>query len=369
MKKKLNYILFFIVVSHLFYGQKYQGDLAEIEYNIPKKKLDYLYQIIETKATFFDFMGIKKGDVVAEIGSEDGMFISIVATFYDSVTFYAQDINPKVLSKKNFSKTIASYAKYRKTAETNTYKIVIGTENESKLPNGVLDKVFLMTALHDFDKRSEMLADIYKKLKPTGQLIIEDGYSFPNDTLVCKEFGCHNYMIMDTLVNMCKRNGLYLTKMRNPNFHASHYANILVFEKDKIKSEQFFERKRAIDGIVNKSFLLNIDSIASDSNKVKEITSVILPKISEISSIYEEYDVWLKELALKYLRRSMYQTAINILNANISFYPNRYQSYYWLGVSYQENKQYKQALAYFKLSLSIKPTNTLALAKIKAIEN
>jgi len=327
-KNNLKCIIVFTLLSNLLFGQKYQGELSEIEYNIPVKKLDHLYQIIETKNKFLDFMNIKKGDVVAEIGSEDGVFIGTIATLYDSVTFYAQDINPKVLTEKNFNHTIKSYYQYRKTPETNSYKIVIGTENESKLPNNTFDKVFLMTALHDFDKKNEMLSDIYKKLKPNGQLIIEDGFSYSNDTLTCREFGYHKYMIMDTLVKMCEMNNLYLTKMRNPNFHASHYANILVFEKSKTRSEQFFKKKNAIDNIVNQSFLLNEKNIASDSTKVKVISANILPKISEITGVYEEYDVWLKELALKYLRNSFNQSAINILKANVSFYPNLYQTHY-----------------------------------------
>ncbi len=369
MKNKLNYILLFSLLSSLIYGQKYDGELSEIEYNIPAKKIDHLYQIIETKAKFLAFIGIKKGDVVVEIGSEDGVFLVIIATFHDSVTFYAQDINPKVLSVNNFNKTIKSYAKFRKNPETNDYKIVIGSETESKLPTNTFDKIFLMTAFHDFDKKNEMLADIYTKLKSNGQLIIEDGYSYTGDTLICREAGIHQFMIMDSLVKMCERNNLYLTRIRNPNFRASHYANILVFEKNKMKSEQFFKNKNSIDNLVTESFLLNKIEIASDSNKVKEIANHILPEISKISLVYEEYDVWLKELALKYLKKNMYQPAINILKANVSFYPKLYQTYYWLGVAYQENKQYDLALKNLKLSLSVNPNNNIAQTRINLIES
>ena len=369
MREKLNYILLLSLLSNLIYGQKYDGELAEIEYNIPIKKLDHLYQILETKSKFLDFIGIKKGNVVTEIGSEDGVFLATIATFYDSVTFYAQDINPKVLSEKNFKKTIESYSKYRKTPETNNYKIVIGTENESRLPDNTFDKIFLMTALHDFDKKDEMISDIYKKLKHNGQLIVEDGYSYPNDTLVCREFGCHQFMILDSLVKMCARNNLYLTKIRNPNFHASHYANILVFEKDKIKSEHFSSNKNSIDKFVSESFLLNRPEIASDSNKVQEIVNHILPEISKIASVYEEYDVWLKELALKYLKKKMHQPAINILKANVCFYPKLYQTYYWLGVAYQENKQYDLALNNLKISVALNPNNNISKTRIILIES
>jgi ubiquinone/menaquinone biosynthesis C-methylase UbiE len=369
MKNTRNYILFFSFFCSLVYGQKYEGELSIIEYNIPVKKQDHLFQILETKAKFLDFIGIKEGDVVAEIGSEDGVFLCTIATFYDSVTFYAQDINPKVLSDSHFKKTIKSYAEYRHAPETNIYKIVIGTENESKLPDNTFDKIFIMMAFHDFDNKNAMLFDLQKKLKPSGQLIIEDGFSYKNDTLVCKEFGIHKYMFLDSMVKLCERNGLYLTKMRNPNFHASHYGNLLIFEKNKDKSKWFLKTKMAVDGFVDQSFLLNRFDIASDSNKVKEIVDIILPNISEISSVYDEYDVWLKELALKYLRKNMYQAAINILKANVSFYPTLYQPYYWLGVAYQESKQYELAVRNLKLSLDINHDNNIAKTRINSIKD
>ncbi|MCW3075838.1 MAG: hypothetical protein JWO32_447 [Bacteroidetes bacterium] len=365
----MKYIILFSLLSSLTFGQIYDGELAEIEYNISVKKLDQLYRIIETKAKFLDFIGIKNGDVVVEIGAEDGVFIATIATFYDSVLFYAQDINPKVLSHKKFNKTIKSYSKYRKTPETNIYKIIIGTENESKLPDYSFDKIFIMAALHDFDKKNEMLLDINKKLKTNGQLIIEDGYSYTNDTLICREFGCHQFMIMDSLVKMCERNNLYLTRIRNPNFHASHYANILVFGKNKIKSERFLKNKSAIDSLVIESFLLNKIEVASDSSKVQEIVKNILPEISKITAVYEEYDVWIKELGLKYLKKNMYKPAINIFKANINFYPKLYQTYYWLGVAYQEDKQYDLALKNLKISLSINPNNNIAQSRINSIKS
>ncbi|MBC7861747.1 MAG: hypothetical protein IAF38_02160 [Bacteroidia bacterium] len=79
----LNLTLLLCALSNLFYAQKYEGELCEIEYNISAKKSDHLYQILETKKKFMDFMNIKKGDVVAEIGSEDGVFLAIIATMYE----------------------------------------------------------------------------------------------------------------------------------------------------------------------------------------------------------------------------------------------------------------------------------------------
>ncbi len=57
-KNNLKCIIVFTLLSNLLFGQKYQGELSEVEYNIPVKKLDHLYQIIETKNKFLDFMHI-----------------------------------------------------------------------------------------------------------------------------------------------------------------------------------------------------------------------------------------------------------------------------------------------------------------------
>ncbi len=368
MNFKLKSLLFLLLLSNIFYGQKYEGELGEIEYKLPEKKLDHIAQIIETKSKFIDFVSIKKGDVVGEVGSGNGAFIAVLSTLYDSVTFYAEDINAKSLSEKNYNNMIKSYAPYRTRGETNTYKRVIGTAKETKLPNNLFDKIFINAALHDFDYKNEMIADISKKLNSKGQLIIVDGFSFPGDTIKCNYSGCHNYMIMDSLVKLCERNNLYLIKMRNPNFHASHQANMLVFGQDKSKSDVFLKKKMEVNDVMNRLYQLNKSDIASDSAKVNKIVSVTLPKINVITGIYQEFDIWLKELALQYLRDSKYQAAINILKANVQFYPNLYQTYYWLGVAYQENKQYKLALNYLKLSLKFKPDNTLATSRIKAIE-
>ena len=368
MNIKLKYLLFFVVLSNVLYGQKYEGELGEIEYQLPEKKLDHIAQIIETKSKFKDFVDIKKGDVIGDIGSWKGSFIGVLSTLFDSVTFYAEDINAKSLSERKYKRKIKSYAKYRTHGETNTYKRIIGTERESKLPNNLFDKIFVNAALHDFDYKNEMITDISKKLNSHGQLIIVDGYSFAGDTIKCTYSGCHNYMIMDSLVKMCERNNLYLIKMRNPNFHASHQANMLVFGKDKAKSDEFQKKRNGLNDIMNKMYQFNKDNVASDTSKVNEIIAAALPKINEVTAVYAEYDIWLKELALQYLRELKYQSAINILKANVRFYPDLYQTYYWLGVAYQENKQYNLALKNFKLALSLNKNNSLATSRIKSIE-
>ncbi|MBA2610522.1 MAG: methyltransferase domain-containing protein [Bacteroidetes bacterium] len=367
MKK---YFLFLIILSFIslnYFAQKYAGELAKTEFNLEGKKLNSFYEMSETKKTFLNFTEIKKGDVVAEIGAANGVNPGIMSTFCDSVTFYAQDIDEKTLSQDHLNSTVAYYLKFKTKGQTNTFKRVIGTITNSNLPDGLFDKIFIILSYHDFDKKDEMLDDIYKKLKPDGKLLINDGFSFPGDTIKCYEDGCHPFPLLVNEIRRCEQHGFYLTKMRNPNFHASNYGNFVIFEKNKTRSDAFYKKKNEVDTLVNKLFLLNQEKNAEDSVLVKQITNMLQPQITKIKEVYYELDTWIKEIGLKYLRKPNDASAINILKLNAELFPDSYQANYWLGVAYQRNKQNVLALEKLKLSLLLEPGNTNAEKRINAL--
>ena len=296
-------LAFFLIINSCF-GQKYTGELCTTEFNLPVKKANSFYELYESKKGFLDFTGIKKGDVIAEIGAAQGMNLGIMSVFCDSVTFYAQDINTKTLSQKNLEKTIEYYSSQRTSPQTNTFKRVIGTLNASNLPGNTFDKIFIIYSFHDFDKKDEMLEDIFLKLKPTGKLIINDGFSFPGDSITCREAGCHVFTTLNTEIKRFEKHGLYLTQMRNPDFHASHYGNLVVYEKDKARSDEFYKNKNAIDHLVSQSFRLKNEDTASDSVIVNQITDSLLLQIGTVTSVYREFETWIREIGLKYLRKN-----------------------------------------------------------------
>jgi hypothetical protein len=356
------------LLSSTCFSQKYLGELFETEFHLSEKKLDFFVNVFETKKQLVDFLEIKKGDVIAEIGASDGVNLGVLSTVYDSITFYAQDINPKALTQRKLSKTINYYSKRKQTPQTNTFKQVIGTINSSNLPAGIFDEIFLIDAYHDFDEKDDMLDDIYTKLKPSGKLIIMDGNSFISDTIICLKAGRHVFSTLDIEIKRCEKHGLYLTKIHNPNSFSSNYGNATVYEKNKLKSDELYKLKNAIDPLVKQSFRFKKKEIASDSVIIKQIADSLFPKIKEITNVYPEYEVWIKDIALNHLRKLNYQATINILKENVRFYPNSYQTFYWLGVAYQENKQYALALQCFNQSLILKPTNYNCITRIKAVK-
>lgn len=143
---------------------------------------------------FFDF---RKGDLVAEVGAGNGKNIigfSIAAP--DSLNFYLQDIDRRRLTPQTLQKVVHSAAKYKKSSG-NSYRLCIGHETATGLPDGIFDKIILVSTLHEFTRMDEMLADIRQKLKADGLL-----YILETD---CLTKGHKNYTSQE-IINLLERN-------------------------------------------------------------------------------------------------------------------------------------------------------------------
>jgi tetratricopeptide (TPR) repeat protein len=346
--------LLFLLPSRL-YPQKYKGEFAETEFNLSAKRLNFFADMFETHKQLTDFMDIHTGDVIAEVGADDGWNLGVLSVIYDSLILYAQDIDAKALTQKSLDRTISYYEKQRNTKQTNTFKWVIGTVSATNLPEGIFDKILLIDAYHDFDKKDEMIDDISHKLKPGGKIYILDGFSFPNDTQVCPDHGKHVLTTLPTEVRRFEKHGFYLTKMRSPDYKV-HYGNGLVFERNKIKSDEFYRKKESIDNLVERSSRLRQSNLATDSEALQMHTDSLLPKIQEIANVYSEYEVWIKDIGVRYLKRGEFHAAINIFKVNTRLFPDSYQAWYWLALAYQENKQERMAIQNFKTANRLNPS-------------
>lgn len=369
MKTILSFVLLFYFANiRSTFSQNYFGEFSKTEFKCGPDDLNFFLWLFETKNQLKDFIDLKKGDIVTEIGAGDGINIGVMSMVYDSVTFVAQDINIKILNDKTYNKIIKKYSKYRQTPQTNTFEKVIGTTTSSNLPDNKFDELFIINSFHDFDKQDEMLDDIYKKLKPNGRFILLEGFSFPNDTQICPDYGPHILHTLDAELPRFEKHGFYLTKMRSPNCKAAHYGNALVFEKDKKKSAEFYNSKTIVDEVVNRSFRLKQNNVAIDSSVVSQIFDSLQAKIKNITDVYKGYEQWIRELGMNHLMKSEVIAAINILKGNVLLYPSSYQANYWLGVAYEKNKQYDLALTYYNNSLRLNPTNYVCIDKIRASE-
>ncbi|MGZ3864031.1 MAG: methyltransferase domain-containing protein [Bacteroidia bacterium] len=363
MLRKTTLFLFFSFICLSGYTQKYRGEFAQQEFGLSVNRMNFFVDMFETKKQLTDFMEINPGEVIAEVGAGSGWNLGVLSTIYDSLTLYAEDVSTKELSQRKLQKTIAYYSKQRKTKQTNKFIRVIGSFSSTNLPDNTFDKILLIDAFHDFTQKDEMIEDIAKKLKPNGKIYILDGFSFPNDVQVCPDSKQTLTMLPVELMRF-KSHGFYLTKMRGPD-HRSHYGQGIVFERDKRKSEEFYKKKELIDPIVNRFYEVLRSEKVSDPVVMKGLSDSLLPSINSITEVYSEFEVWIKDLGLRRVRRKEFAAAINIFSALTQFFPESYQAYYWLGIAYEENKQPAEANRHFKLSLEKNPGNIKAKQKLK----
>lgn len=118
-------------------------------------------------------MGLKAGDVVADIGCGTGYFSRRFAKAVgDTGKVYGVEIQPEFLEMLK-----------ERCAKEKITNIVptLGTETDPLLPAGSCDWIFLADVYHEFQKPKEMLAAMLKALKPDGHICLVE-YRLLGDT-------------------------------------------------------------------------------------------------------------------------------------------------------------------------------------------
>jgi ubiquinone/menaquinone biosynthesis C-methylase UbiE len=170
----------------------------------------------KTFQPLIEFMDVKPGMAVADVGAGSGALTVIMATQLDSCSVYIQDIDRDVLQQKNVDKMIAYYSKQLgyKLGVRNQFRPVYGSTTQSNLPDGALDVIYANATMHAFTEPDVMLQDLRKKLKPTGKIFIRDSFRDDhNESQYCSDSKCGRplYTISEFLAKMTK-NGYQLIK-------------------------------------------------------------------------------------------------------------------------------------------------------------
>lgn len=192
-----------------------------------KTNPEFSYKVYGSVANYFEnendllnFFEFKKGQTVAEIGTFDGANIGGFSILTDSITFYAQDIDSINLTQKKFDKMIKHCTKYKKRL-TNKFHLCIGTVKSTNLPDNTFDKILLISTIHEFTFMDEMMTDIYRKLKPSGQLYI----------LETRCDSHQNYQTADEMTTMMKKYNFHLVKKDGKDINNSLGLYRTVFSK------------------------------------------------------------------------------------------------------------------------------------------
>jgi SAM-dependent methyltransferase len=135
------------------------------------KSMDDLHVQKDKELDFYDF---RPGQTVASIGAQCCHWEAAYAACTDSISFYLEDIDTFYFKKKQADFAWNYYAGLRGRPMTCDYKMVIGNEKSTFLPEHSFDKIIIINSFHEFTFPAEMLADIKTKLKPGGILYIDE---------------------------------------------------------------------------------------------------------------------------------------------------------------------------------------------------
>lgn len=107
-------------------------------------------------------IGLKKGDVVADLGAGAGAFAWVFARAVAPATVYAVEVDPGYIP----------YLQRRaQEQELSNVKTVLGAFDDPRLPEKV-DVAFFHDVLHHVEKRAEYLKTVAGYLKPKGRIAV-----------------------------------------------------------------------------------------------------------------------------------------------------------------------------------------------------
>lgn len=170
-------------------------------------KRDSLYKLVKEE---FEFLQLKAGDTVADVGSFIGYYPVLYSVYVDSVTFYLNDIVDTGFRSLDYIHS--ELYKIRKHPQTSTFKIVIGTTVTTGLPDMKFTKVVLRDAFHHFEKRNEMLEDIKRIMKDDASLLVYEAFRIYDEPANTR---CKGVLWREDFLKVMKDAGFVLIRERN----------------------------------------------------------------------------------------------------------------------------------------------------------
>lgn len=109
-------------------------------------------------------IGIRKGDVIADVGAGVGYFTwRMAALAGPSGKVYSTDLQPEMLER--LRRNMAARG-------IRNVEPVLGAVDDPRLPANSLDLIFLADVYHEFSHPQQMLQKLREALKPEGRLVL-----------------------------------------------------------------------------------------------------------------------------------------------------------------------------------------------------
>ncbi|MBD3880704.1 class I SAM-dependent methyltransferase [Phormidium tenue FACHB-886] len=121
-------------------------------------------------------LDLQPTDVVADIGAGTGYFSFRISQRVPEGKVFAVDLQPEMIEILNFLKQEASIS---------NVEPILGSIDNPNLPLESVDLALMVDAYHEFEYPKEMMTELFKALKPGGQVVLLE-YRAENPLILIK---------------------------------------------------------------------------------------------------------------------------------------------------------------------------------------
>ena len=128
-------------------------------------------EIFSSRKNIVAALHLKEGDCIADIGAGTGLFERLLSqSVGPKGIVYAVDISPRMIDHMK--------TRIKKESLKNV-RVILSTQESTKLPKDSVDTVFICDVYHHFEYHLQMLLSIRRALRPGGQLVLIDFNRIP----------------------------------------------------------------------------------------------------------------------------------------------------------------------------------------------
>ena len=187
----------------------------------------------ELASKCLDTINFMNGQIIADIGAGNGYMEGMLSLFFDSLTFYIQDIDTSICNQTDVNRVSNFYKNLKKKPFNNKFIAVNGTDSTTNLPDNICDKILMINTYQYIKNPIAFIQDVKKKLKMGGFFyVINPQYGDYNDLdRQRKEYGW-NASPLETEISDIISCGFELTKISRKITDGEFYdPYIMIFKK------------------------------------------------------------------------------------------------------------------------------------------
>ncbi len=177
-----------------------------------------------------DTINFKPGQIVADVGAGNGYIEAMISVFYDSLTFYIQDIDSTVCNQIAIKEVVSFYQNVKGKPVNSRFITVTGDDHETNLPVDTFDKILMLWTYSYFRDPKAIMTDLRLKLKNNGLLyIINPNIDYKSGIQLNSEYGWNASPIEKEISDILQC-GFELIQISRNNYCCEN-PYILVFRK------------------------------------------------------------------------------------------------------------------------------------------